>query len=118
MDDSLIASGSSDGATVVSDTETQQKLHCLEGHGRPVKVIAWDPQHPKTILTGGRDGTTRLWDLRLAKTFDDNPQSLIHTDHAETTISTPSNSSKPSVTGIAHFPEDPYHILTSNSCNG
>lgn len=35
----------------------------LVGHVGPVYALAWGPQ-PRTVLTGGFDGTVRLWDLR------------------------------------------------------
>ena len=40
--------------------------HELVGHNDGVNAVAWDPNHPFRLASGGDDGTVRLWDVRKA----------------------------------------------------
>ena len=57
-----IATGSYQG--VVLDTNTGHTIARLYGHRSSPKIIRWHPDASDILLTGGRDGTIRMWDIR------------------------------------------------------
>jgi len=66
-DDASLATCSGDHTARITDVPTGKTLHLLRGHTSTVKTMAWDPQQPSLLSTGGRDGSIRVWDLRIAE---------------------------------------------------
>ncbi|XP_030826693.1 THO complex subunit 6 homolog isoform X2 [Camarhynchus parvulus] len=61
--DHWVALAGGDGAVRVLDLESGAFTHELRGHQDLVHVVALREQLPQ-VLSGGEDGTVRLWDLR------------------------------------------------------
>lgn len=62
-DGSLIASGDSEGKLFVWDYQTAKLLRKLPGvHKGPIATVAWHPHVSSGVVTGGWDGTIRIWD--------------------------------------------------------
>lgn len=61
--DHWVALAGGDGAVRVLDLESGTFTHELRGHQDLVHVVALREQLPQ-VLSGGEDGTVRLWDLR------------------------------------------------------
>jgi WD40 repeat protein len=59
----LVISGSS---LSVYDIETDEQVADLSGHGGWVQSCAWAPDGSR-IVSGGNDGTVRLWDTETAQ---------------------------------------------------
>jgi len=52
--------------TVRRDAGTGAEIRRLEGHGAAVASVAFAPDG-RRLLTGGQDGTARLWDAETGK---------------------------------------------------
>lgn len=52
----ILASGSADKTIKVWDISTQKCLRTIKNHKDKVQVLQWNPNDPKTILSGGFDG--------------------------------------------------------------
>ena len=61
VDDTLLASGSSDGTVKLWDVETQTNIATLEGHTAAVFSVAFSPNR-MLLASGSFDGTVKLWD--------------------------------------------------------
>ena len=53
-------------ARCTSDAATGRELHRLRGHDREVRAVDFTPDS-RTLVSGGEDGTLRLWDVRSGK---------------------------------------------------
>ncbi|EJT97691.1 WD40 repeat-like protein [Dacryopinax primogenitus] len=67
-DDSLLATGSGDRNCVITDLASQSPITTLEGHTGSLRRVTWDPENPRLLGTAARDGSFRIWDVRLAST--------------------------------------------------
>ena len=56
----MIATGSSDGTSIVWDSHTGEALATFTDHDAPVTAVAWHPAN-KFIASGGCDGVARIW---------------------------------------------------------
>eukprot|EP00741_Cyanophora_paradoxa_P006479 tig00001003_g6272.t1 len=65
---SSVASASADQTCRIWSAETQQSTALLAGHKGTVKVIRPSPFNPHVFLTGCRDGSACLWDVRASCT--------------------------------------------------
>lgn len=69
--DTLLATASGDQSVSITSIEGYaggSTLHTLRGHESTVKCVAWDPNYGGDVLcSGGRDGSIRLWDLRVGE---------------------------------------------------
>ncbi|HXJ63439.1 MAG TPA: WD40 repeat domain-containing protein, partial [Actinomycetota bacterium] len=54
--------GTSEGAVRVWDAATGTLQHTLLGHSGSVFAVAWGPDSSR-LVTGGSDGTTRVWEI-------------------------------------------------------
>ena len=52
------------------DTTTGQTIFVQDGYTSSPKVIRWCPNNADLLLTGGRDGAMRLWDVRTRSVQD------------------------------------------------
>lgn len=128
MSDTLLATGSGDRSTQVSDLETCTTIYSLRGHEGTVKCISWDPSHPDLLSTGGRDGLICIWDLRVSEhrlgqgLLPVLNISAAHEDvgaNGKRKTSKGKNAPMPkSVTGLLVSDANPYHLISSGSNDG
>ena len=64
----LIASGGKDATVRLWDAASARELRVLSHHTKDVSSVAFSPINANWLLTGGRDNTVRLSDLRNLKT--------------------------------------------------
>ena len=55
--------GSSEGAARVWDAETGTLQYTLLGHSGSVFAVAWSPHDSSRLVTGGSDGTAKVWEI-------------------------------------------------------
>ncbi|KAJ6539092.1 WD40-repeat-containing domain protein [Mycena capillaripes] len=129
--DSLIATGSGDRSTHVSDLETCTTIQSLRGHRSTVKSVSWDPNHPDLLSTGGRDGLICVWDLRVGdnrtgqETTGLLPVLNISAAHEDVGVNgkrkTPKGkyaAAPKTVTGLLYSDANPYQLTSSGSSDG
>jgi len=63
--DGRFLAAASEDATHVWDTETERLRHTLLGPPGFVRAVAWSPDSSR-LITGGSDGTARVWEIRDA----------------------------------------------------
>ncbi|AES74373.1 putative transcription factor WD40-like family [Medicago truncatula] len=63
-DDTQILTASGDQTVKVWDVQEKKCLGVLTGHTGSVKSISSHPTNPDILVSGSRDGSFRLWDLR------------------------------------------------------
>ncbi|KAH9450201.1 hypothetical protein Pst134EA_026923 [Puccinia striiformis f. sp. tritici] len=63
--DKILGTGSGAQISEIFDIETGNCLGRLQDHKGTVKTIEFHPDHHHLILTGSRDGSIKLWDLRI-----------------------------------------------------
>ncbi|KAL5225735.1 hypothetical protein ABZP36_012374 [Zizania latifolia] len=64
-DGNYLASSSSDSTAIiwkVEDDDTITKMHCLEGHKKPISFVAWSPDD-RMLLTCGNGESLKLWNV-------------------------------------------------------
>ncbi|KAG0222743.1 hypothetical protein BGW42_006346 [Actinomortierella wolfii] len=57
----FVISGSEDFKVYIWHRENGNLIQVLEGHTRPVTVVAWSPTHPTLLVSGSDDHTIRIW---------------------------------------------------------
>lgn len=50
------------------DLKTGFVTQTMRGHQGPITSVRWHPTHENLLLSGSRDGTIRMWDIRRAGT--------------------------------------------------
>jgi DNA excision repair protein ERCC-8 len=64
----LVAVGSSEPELLLCDVMSGGFSHRLSGHRAGVWAVAWSPLNEFELMSGGRDGQLRIWDIRRAGT--------------------------------------------------
>ena len=64
----LVAVGSAEPDVLLCDVTSGGFSHRLTGHRAGVWAVAWSPNNEFELLSGGRDGQLRIWDIRRAGT--------------------------------------------------
>ena len=59
------ATASGDQTVGITDVTSQRAIGRLVGHTGTVKQVAWDPLNQFLISTASRDGSIRVWDIRV-----------------------------------------------------
>ncbi|KAJ7086628.1 WD40-repeat-containing domain protein [Mycena epipterygia] len=129
--DTLLATGSGDRSTQISDIETCSTVQSLRGNQSTVKCIAWDPHHSDLLSTGGRDGLVCIWDIRVGENRggQESPGLLpvlsISGAHeyagsnGKRKMPKGKNAPMPkSITGLLYSDATPYQLLSSGSSDG
>lgn len=65
----LVACATQHPAVRLVDLRSGASTHSLAGHAGAVLSVAWSPQDPNVLASGGSDGTVRLWDIRRSVGF-------------------------------------------------
>ena len=60
----LIAAAVSDCNVHLCDPRTGDSSAILQGHRREVTTLDWSPLCPHHLISGGKDGAVKLWDVR------------------------------------------------------
>lgn len=58
---------SGDQSARIFDLDTSTQLHCLTGHVGSVKSVSQSTQNGNIFVTGARDGTINVWDVRVSE---------------------------------------------------
>ncbi|PWN41854.1 WD40 repeat-like protein [Ceraceosorus guamensis] len=87
-DSGTILTGSDDRTLKLWDVATQSCTRTLRGHSDYVRTAVVSPDNPALVLSGGYDGSIRLWDTRLGRrrpptTDGDTMDSDLHGDASE-----------------------------------
>lgn len=62
--DLKLATGSGAQVSEIFDVETTELIGSLQGHLGTVKTLEFSPHNEQIIVTGSRDGSIKVWDLR------------------------------------------------------
>ncbi|EMR10950.1 hypothetical protein PNEG_01095 [Pneumocystis murina B123] len=62
----LVACGTDSSSIRLCDLKTGAFTHSLQGHEGNVLTVLWSPRDDYTLVSGGSDGSVRLWDVRRA----------------------------------------------------
>lgn len=57
------------GEVILCDLRSGSFTHRLHGHDGPVQVTQWSPRNQHILVSGGRDHTVRMWDVRAGRAY-------------------------------------------------
>ncbi|KAF9202396.1 hypothetical protein BGZ49_007430 [Haplosporangium sp. Z 27] len=60
-DEQFVISGSEDSKVYIWHRDNGNLIQTLDGHSRPVTVVAWSPTHPSMLASASDDHTIRIW---------------------------------------------------------
>ncbi|KZV43410.1 denticleless proteinA-like [Dorcoceras hygrometricum] len=84
-EDTNILTASGDQSIKVWDAQNKECIRALMGHTGSVKSISSHPTNPDIVVSGSRDGSFALWDIRSSmnthQTFCIRPTSVVHEAH-------------------------------------
>lgn len=125
--DNFIATASGDRTVTITDpsSSTGAVLYQLVGHSHTVKCVAWDPRSNDLLVSGGRDGSICLWDLRAKRRGSNVHQRpvlsipFVHEDVPGKATRKGRVSLTPrSVTSLVYVPDSSHEIISSGASNG
>ncbi|KAL5527271.1 hypothetical protein ACEPAG_6062 [Sanghuangporus baumii] len=125
--DNLIATASGDRTVAITDpsSSTDVALYHLVGHSHTAKCIAWDPRSNDLLVSGGRDGSICLWDLRAKRKGSNGyqrPVLNIPFAHEDVPGKAPRKGrvslTPRSVTSLVYVPNSSHEIISSGAANG
>ena len=61
---SLLAVASAQPGMRLVDLRTGNATHTLPGHPHPLSVVRWSPTDQHCLISGGPDGSVKIWDVR------------------------------------------------------
>jgi WD40 repeat protein len=64
-DSTRIITGSADATMKLFDSSTLQTVSEFKGHGSSIKTVSFHHAQPELVVSGCRQGTVKLWDLRI-----------------------------------------------------
>lgn len=57
------------GEVILCDLRSGSSTHRLHGHDGSVQVTQWSPRNQHILVSGGRDYTVRMWDVRAGRAY-------------------------------------------------
>lgn len=77
----MLVTGSGEQISELFDVETGNLIGRLHDHAGTVKTAEFSPENENLIVTGSRDGSIKLWDLRVvgvaADVFGESKQTIM-----------------------------------------
>ncbi|KAL5530610.1 hypothetical protein ACEPAF_6868 [Sanghuangporus sanghuang] len=125
--DHFIATASGDRTVTITDpsSSTGAALYQLVGHSHTAKCVAWDPRSNDLLVSGGRDGSICLWDLRAKRrgiNVHQRPVLTIPFVHEDVPGKAPRKGrvslTPRSVTSLVYVPDSSHEIISSGAANG
>ncbi|KAK1438817.1 hypothetical protein QVD17_04628 [Tagetes erecta] len=120
-DDTNLLTACGDHSIKVWDTQERKCLQALTGHTGSVKSISAHPSNNDIIVSGSRDGSFALWDLRCAKSVRVHSNTLkvasvqgAHTSSSVKTRGRHSKAASMSVTSVLYM-NDEVSIATAGA---
>ncbi|KAJ2047945.1 hypothetical protein H4S04_004132 [Coemansia sp. S16] len=108
----LIAAADESAYIRLCDLRTGSSAQSLLAHHSGCLAVAWSPEQPYTLASGGIDGTLRLWDIRRA---DSQLCSFGHSSDSETNPSDSSNSAIGGSVSSVLFTGDGSRVISMGS---
>ncbi|KAJ3230939.1 hypothetical protein HDU81_004128 [Chytriomyces hyalinus] len=114
------------------DVMTKKCINVFKGHTSSVKSVAFSMHDPNMVVTGGRDGSVMIWDVRCTGTAsgDDYIQKPTHTyqyAHAVSAGNVPITAARKkkvtasnlsSVTAVTYLPNNSNHMASAGASDG
>lgn len=66
---SLLSVSAENGEVILYDMRNGSSSHRLQGHDGPVQITQWSPRNEHILMSGGRDHTVRMWDVRASRAY-------------------------------------------------
>lgn len=63
----MLCAGLSDGTVRIFDIVSGDQIISIGGHAMDCTVVDWNPQNKFELLSGGKDGSAKVWDIRHVK---------------------------------------------------
>ncbi|XP_053644254.1 DNA excision repair protein ERCC-8 isoform X2 [Cherax quadricarinatus] len=64
---SLLSVSGDSGEVILCDLRSGSSVHRLQGHVGPVQITQWSPRNQHILVSGGKDQTVRMWDVRAGR---------------------------------------------------
>lgn len=66
----LVVTGSKDNKVKLWDPRLGKEVHTLQSHNNTINQVRWNPVNGNWLLTGSRDSTIKIHDIRTMKEFN------------------------------------------------
>lgn len=87
---SLLSASGHTGEIILCDLRTGSSTHRIVAHEESVLMTQWSPRNQHVLVSGGKDQTVKLWDIRSAKSYlmalDMDNAPLVNTKHIKKRI--------------------------------
>ncbi|KRX20351.1 Trehalase [Trichinella nelsoni] len=60
-----VLTGSADERIILTDCNIAKAVQCFHGHSYSIRSLSWCAENTNLFASGGRDGSLRIWDVRL-----------------------------------------------------